>query len=148
MCKHRSLSTAPLLGACAACHCQGPVIHGQLFQENTQCGSVCCNVKLASAATGLPHILYPSLPPAWVNQRPQISCFFNPILSKWGTNALRRPPCRGRAKSKTEPQELCEQRREREISPSSLRSSRLNLHNQLDAPASVEYLNRQQIIPN
>ena len=38
------------------------------------------------------------------------------------------------AKSKAEPQELCEQRREREISPSSLRSSGLNLHNQLDVP--------------
>ena len=36
--------------------------------------------------------------------------------------------------SKAEPQELCEQRREREISPSSLRSSRLYLHNQLDVP--------------
>ena len=35
---------------------------------------------------------------------------------------------------KAEPQELCEQRREREISPSSLRSSGLNLHNQLDVP--------------
>ena len=34
--------------------------------------------------------------------------------------------------SKAETQELCEQRREREISPCSLRSSGLNLHNQLD----------------
>ena len=32
------------------------------------------------------------------------------------------------------PQELCKQRRERGISPSSLRSSGLNLHNQLDVP--------------
>ena len=37
-------------------------------------------------------------------------------------------------KSKAETQELCEQRREREISPSSFRSSGLSLHNQLDIP--------------
>ena len=55
-----------------------------------------------------------------------------PQTSQKGTDALRRPTRRGGAKSKAEPQELCEQRREREISPSSLRSSRLNLHNQLD----------------
>ena len=30
VCKHRSLSTPPLPGACAAHHCQGPVIQGQL----------------------------------------------------------------------------------------------------------------------
>ena len=30
VCKHRSLSTPPLPGACAARHCQGPVIQGQL----------------------------------------------------------------------------------------------------------------------
>ena len=32
------LSTPPLQGACAACHCQGPVIQGQLPWEHTwQC---------------------------------------------------------------------------------------------------------------
>ena len=40
----------------------------------------------------------------------------------------------GGAKSKAEPQELYEQRREREIFPSSLRSSGLHLQNQLDVP--------------
>ena len=64
-----------------------------------------------------------------------------------GTDALRRPTCRGGAKTKAEAQELCEQRRERETSPSSLRSSRLNPNNQLDVPASVEYRNRQRIVP-
>ena len=34
VCKHRSLSTPPLLGACASHHCQGPVIQGQLPWEN------------------------------------------------------------------------------------------------------------------
>ena len=63
-----------------------------------------------------------------------MSCYFNPVLSGQGTDALRRPTHRGRAKSKAEPQELCEQRRESEISPSSLRNSRLNLHNQHDVP--------------
>ena len=62
-----------------------------------------------------------------------MSCYFNlSCLSE--EDALRQPTLRGRAKSKAEPQELCEQRREKEISPSSLRSSRLNLHNELDVP--------------
>ena len=74
---------------------------------------------------------------------PPSSCSFNPILSERTTDALRRPTCRGTAKCKAESQELCEERREREISPSSLRSSGLNLHSQLDVPAYVEYLNRQ-----
>ena len=78
---------------------------------------------LASATTGSPRILNPSFPWAWVSQGHLISCS---VLSEWGTDALRRPTRRGQAKSKAEPQELCEQRREREISPSSLRSSGLN----------------------
>ena len=50
----------------------------------------CCNVTpLVCAAAGLPRILYPSLPPAWVSQSPLISCSFNPVLSGWGTDALR-----------------------------------------------------------
>ena len=53
-----------------------------------------------------------------------------------GTDALRQPTCRDGSKSKAEPQELYEQRREKEISPSSLRSSILNLHNQLDVPCT------------
>ncbi|XP_059765416.1 uncharacterized protein LOC132356574 [Balaenoptera ricei] len=52
VCEHRSLSTPPLLGACAACHCQGPVIQGQLRRENARRASGCCNVTPASAATG------------------------------------------------------------------------------------------------
>ena len=51
-----------------------------------------------------------------------------------GTDAPRRPTRRGGDKSKAEPQELGQQRREREISPSSQRSSGLNLHSQLDVP--------------
>ena len=43
-------------GACAACHRQGPMIQGQLPQENTQRASGCCNLTLASAAPGSPHI--------------------------------------------------------------------------------------------
>ena len=132
--KHRSLCTPPLPGACAAHHCQGPVIQGQLPRENTRRASRWCNVMPASAATGSPHIPYPSLPLAWVSQSPQISCSFNPVLSERRTDALRQPTCRDGSKSKAEPQELCKQRREREISPSSLRSCILNLHNQLDVP--------------
>ena len=134
VCKHRSLSTSPLLGTCAAHHCQGPVIHRQLPQENTRHASGCCKVTQASAAAGSPWITYPSVPPTWVIQSPLFSCYFNPVLSEQRTDTLRWTICRGGAKSKAEHQELCEQRREREISPSSLRSSGLNLHNQLDVP--------------
>ena len=129
VCKHRSLSTPPLLGACAAHHCQGPVIQGQLPRENKRHASGCCNIMPASTTAGLPRIPYPSLPPAWVSKSSLISCSFNPVLSGWGTEALRRPTCRGGAKSKGEPQELCEKIIEREISPSTLRSNGLNLHN-------------------
>ena len=102
VCKHRSLSTPQLLGTCVVRHCQGPVIQGQLPQENTQHASGWCNITPASAACKLaPHS--------------------TPL------------PALG-AKSKAEPQELCQQRREREISPCSLRSSGLNLQNQLDVP--------------
>ena len=81
VCKHRSLSTPPLPGACAARHCQGPMIQGQLPRENARRASGCCIVTLDSAATGSPRTLYPSLPPAWVSQSPLISCSVNPILS-------------------------------------------------------------------
>ena len=62
VCEHRSLSTPPLLGACAARHCQGPVIQGQLPQENTRRTSGWCNVTLASAAAGSPRIRTPPSP--------------------------------------------------------------------------------------
>ena len=75
------------------------------------------------------------LPPTGLSEpETLISCSFNPVFSGQGTDALRRPTCRGGAKSEAEPQEQYKQRREREISPSSLRSSGLNLHNQLDVP--------------
>ena len=64
VCKHRSLSTTPHLGACTAHHCKGPVIQGQLPWENTWHASGCCNVTLASAAAGLPCIPYLSFPAA------------------------------------------------------------------------------------
>ena len=76
----------------------------------------------------------PSLCPAWVSQSPLTSRSFNSLLSGRRRDVRGQPTCRGGAKSKAEPQELCEQRREREISPSSLRSSGLNLHNQLVVP--------------
>ena len=109
------------------------MIQGQLPWENTRYGSGWCNVTLASAPTALPHIPCPSLL-ASESQSPLSSCSFNPLWSGQRTGARRRPTRRGGAKSKAEPQELCEQRREREISPSSLRSSGLKLHNQFDVP--------------
>ena len=62
VCEHRSLSTPPLPGACAARHCQAPVIRGQLRQENARRASGCCNVTPASAAAGLPRIRTPPSP--------------------------------------------------------------------------------------
>ena len=85
----------------------------------------------------------PLPPPGLSEPEPLISCSFNPIVSEQRTDTLRQPTCRGGAKSKAEPQELCEQRREMEIFPSSLKSSGFYLHSQLDVPASVEYLNTQ-----
>ena len=92
--KHRSMSTPALPGACAAHHCQGPVIQGQLPRENAQHTSGWCNVTPASATAGSPRTLYSSIPPAWVSQSPLISCSFNPVLSERRTEALRRPICR------------------------------------------------------
>ena len=91
---------------------------------------------------------YPYLPPSLSEPEPLKQRSFNHILSGRGTDALRRPARRGRSKSKAETWELYKQRREMELSPSSLRSSGLKLHKQLDVPTSVEYLNRQRIIPN
>ena len=63
VCEHRSLSTPPLPGACAARHGQRPVIQGQLPWENAQC------LRLVQRQAGLCHRRlaphpYPSLPPA------------------------------------------------------------------------------------
>ena len=66
VCKHRSLRTPPLPGACAARHCQGPVIQGQLPRENARRASGCCKVTPASAATGSPRLhTLPSPRPEW-----------------------------------------------------------------------------------
>ena len=62
VCEHRSLSTPPLPGACAARHCQHPVIQGQLPRENARRALGCCNVTPASATTGSPRIRTPPSP--------------------------------------------------------------------------------------
>ena len=58
-------------GVCAACHCQCPVIQGQLPQENTWCTSA---VAMDSAAAGSPHIpimtSVPLPPPSLSEQEP------------------------------------------------------------------------------
>ena len=80
----------------------------------------------------------PLPPPGLSEPEPPKQLLFNPFLSEQRTDTFRRPTRRGRAKSKAETRELCEQRREREISPSSLRSRGLNLHNQLDVSCICE----------
>ena len=62
VCEHRSLSTPPLPGAGAACHCQGPVIRGQIPRENARHTSGWCNVTPASATAGSPRIHTPPFP--------------------------------------------------------------------------------------
>ena len=143
-----TLHTAPPGSLCS------PPLPGSREPGTTSPGERTARLRLLQCHAGLCHHRlappppYPSLPTAWVSQSPRSSCFFNPVLSGRGTDALRRPTRRGGSKSKGDPQELCEQRREGEISPSSLRSSGLKLHKQLDVPASAEYLNRQRISPN
>ena len=132
VCKHRSLSTPPLPGGCAAQHCQGPMIQGQLPQENARRASGCCNVTPASAAADSPSIPYFSLPPAWVSQSLRISCSFYPVLSGWEQTPSGDLHAESGPNSKLNHKELYKQRKEREISPSSHRSSGLNLHNQFD----------------
>ena len=152
----RTLETGVRPWGCC-CHLQKCCVRGQVTLHTTPPGSLCsppltgsrypgttspgertARLRLLQRHAGLwrrrlaPPPLYPSLPAAWVSQSPQSSCSFNPVLSGWGTDALRRPTRRGGSKSKADPQELCEQRREGEISPSSLRSSGLKLHKQLD----------------
>ncbi|KAJ8783188.1 hypothetical protein J1605_009796, partial [Eschrichtius robustus] len=52
-----------LSGVCAASHCQGPVIQGQLPRENARRASGWCDITPVSAAAGSPCTPYPSLPP-------------------------------------------------------------------------------------
>ena len=73
-----------------------------------------------------------SLSPASMSKRTLISHCFNPLLCEHWTDTWRGLTCTGSAKTKAEPQEQCEQRKEREIFMCSIRSSRLNPHNQLD----------------
>ena len=72
-------------GACAARHCQGPVIQGQLPQENTQRASGCCNITLASVTTDSPCIpiitTVPLPPPGRSEPEPPVSHCFNPVVS-------------------------------------------------------------------
>ena len=83
VCKHRSLSIPPLLGPCAARHCQGPVIQGQLPGENTRHAPGWCNIMLASAAAGLPHIrMPPSSRPEWARATESASPLTPSCLSK------------------------------------------------------------------
>ena len=130
-----TLHTAPPGSRCS------PPRPGSRDPGTTSLGERTARLRLVQRHVGLccrrlaPHP-YPSLPQASVSQSPRIRASFNPVLSERRTHALRRPTCRGRAKSKAEPRELCDQSRERETSPSSLRSSELNLHNQRDVPCT------------
>ena len=141
VCEHRWLSTPPLPGACAAHHCQGPVIQGQLPRENTRSASGWCNVTLASAAVGSPCIHTPPNPrPQWA-RAPKAAAPLTPscvseeqmpsgdLHAEAGPNPKLNPGSCDKEEKQT---------REREISPGSLRNSGLSLHNQRDVPASLD----------
>ena len=134
VCKHRSLSTLP--GACAACQCQGPMNQGPQRTHHMPQATAKSFRPLPLQARPAFHLWlpYPSLSPAWVSKKALISLCFNPLLSGRGTDAWGQPKDRGGARTKDEHQELCEQRREREIVLCSLRSSGLNPHNWPDKP--------------
>ena len=117
-----------------------PSLPGSHDPGTTSPGEHMVRLRLLQSLAGVcRHRVAPhSIPPTWVSQSPLISCYSNCILSEQRKVTLRQPTCRGRAKYKAESQELCEQRREKEISPNSHRSSRLTLHNQLMYPASLK----------
>ena len=130
-----TIHTSPPRSLCS------PPLPGSRDPGTTSLGEHTAHLMLVQRHAGLCHhrLALHSIPlpcPGLSEPEPLISCYFNPVLSEWGTEALRRPTRRGGAKSKAEPQELCKQRREREISPSSLRGSGLNLHNQPDVACS------------
>ena len=133
-----SLCSLPLPGPCDP----GTISLGEYMAwlRLLQCHTGLCHCRFT------PHSIH--LPPLGLSeQEPPISRSFKPLLSGWRTDVRGQPICRGGAKSKAEPQELCKQRREGKSSLWSLRSSGLNLDNQLDNISSMEYLTRQWIIP-
>ena len=79
VCKHRSLSTRPLLGACASRHCQGPVIQGQLPREKARSGSGWCNVMPASAAASSPRTHCPPSPRPERARAPKSAASLTPL---------------------------------------------------------------------
>ena len=84
VCEHRSLSTPPLLGACAACHGKAPVIRGQLPRENAGHTSGCCNVTPLPPPQARPASSVP-LPPRGLSEpEPLKQLLFNPVLSGRG----------------------------------------------------------------
>ena len=116
---------------------------GEIPQKNAQCPSDCSNFLPASAATGTPPtsqlwLPYPSLSPAWVSKWDLISHCFHSLLPGLETDGWGWPTGRSRAKTKAELQEQCNQRRWREVSPCSHRSSGLNPCNRLGKPCTCE----------
>ena len=69
-CEHRSLFTPPLPGDCAARHCQGPVIQGQLPRENARHASGCCNVTTPLTPQARPTSSVPLPPPGLSEPEP------------------------------------------------------------------------------
>ena len=148
MCKHRSLSTPPLPGACAAHHCQGPVIQGQLPRENSWCASGWCNVMLASAAAGSPHICNSPYPQPEGGRTLESATPLTPsCLSKEQAPSgdLHAEVC---PNPKLNTRNCANKEEKEKFLPATSGAVDYISTINLMSPESVEYLNRQRIIPN
>ena len=151
MCEHRSLSTPRLPGACAASHCQGPVIRGQLLWENAWRASGCCNVTPASATAGSPRLLLTAPSPRPEGDRaPKAAAPLTPSCLGGEQTPSGDLNIEAGPNPKLNPRSCMNKEEKGKFLPaaSEARSSGLKLHKQLDVLASVEYLNRQRITPN
>ena len=67
-----------------------------------------------------PALCIPPSPQGRVSQSPLISCSFNPILSEWRTDTLRRPTLRGGANPKLNPRSCANKEEKGKSLPSAL----------------------------
>ena len=147
MCKHRSLSTPPLPGACAARHCQGPVIQGQLPRKNTQRVSGCCNVTPASAATGSPRIRTPPSPRPERARAPESAAPLTPSCLSEEQMPSGYLHTEADPKPKLNPGRCANKEEKGKFLPVASGAADYTSTINLMYPASVEYLNRERIIP-
>ena len=148
VCEHRSVSTLPLLGACAAHHCQGPMIQGQLPWENTQCASGCCNVTPASAAADSPRIRTPPSPsqPEWA-RAPEAAASLTPSCLSEEQMPSGNLHAEAGPNPKLNPGSCANKEEKGKFLPAASGAADYTSTINLMYAASPEYLNTQRIIP-